>query len=74
MDPPALQEYLPFVRLLGTGEDLDQGALAGAVVADEGDYLVGVYLEITAAQGFDVPVALEDATCLQQGIGHSLSG
>ena len=65
MDRVALQEYLPFVRLLGTGEDFDQGALAGTVVADEGNYFVGVDLEIAAAQGFHVAVALKDAARLQ---------
>ena len=74
MDLLALEEDRAFIRLLGSGKDLDECALAGAVVADERDDLIGIDVEVAAAKGLDVAVVLDDATRLQQWFGHSVSG
>jgi len=43
---PALQDHAPGVGLKGAGEDLHEGALAGAVLADEGVDLAGANVEV----------------------------
>src|SRR5207247_5404222 len=58
------------VGLGGPRQDLDQGALAGAVVADEGGDLARVDREVSTRQGADHAVALDDAACLQQRLAH----
>ena len=67
MDTVAVDEDLPLVRDQGPRKRLDQRRLAGAVVADDGQDLSGVELEIGAIQGRDVAVALDQATGLDDG-------
>ena len=46
---------------MDAGEDLDEGGLAGAVVADEGDHLAGVDPEVDVGERLDGAEALADA-------------
>ncbi len=52
------EEDAPERRLVGAGQDLDQGRLAGAVVADQADDLAGLGVEIDAGQRVDAAVPL----------------
>ena len=56
--PP--QPDLARVRLVHAGEHLDQGRLAGAVLADQGVHLAGVGGEVHAGQGMHAGEALVD--------------
>ena len=60
----------PAVGLVHAGQRLDQRRLAGAVVADERDDLVGVDGEARAAQRADAAEALDDLLGFEQGLGH----
>ena len=53
-------------------EHLDQGDLAGAVVADQRGDLTGVRLEAGSVQRRHVPVALDDALGFEHH-GHDLA-
>ena len=63
-------EDLAAVRPDGARQRLDQGALAGAVVADERDDLARVDGEVGAVQRLDLAVVLGQAAGLQQWLGH----
>ncbi len=39
------------IRQMNASEDLHQGRLAGPIVADQGDHLAGVHIEIDVGQG-----------------------
>src|SRR6185295_6660375 len=60
-DLAALEQDLSRVRGLDAGQALHERALAGAVVADEGDDLAGEDGEVRAAQRAHAPEALHDA-------------
>jgi hypothetical protein len=49
------------VRWLGSGNGLDQGRLAGAVVADQADDLAAVDLEVDVLERLDRAEALREA-------------
>jgi len=49
------------IRLDQPGQHLDEGALAGTVLAEEGHHLAGAQLEIDLGQRLDVAVALGEA-------------
>ena len=70
LDRPALEEDLAGVGLVDAGQRLDQRRLAGAVVADERDDLLGVDGEARAAQRADAAEALDDPLGFEQGLGH----
>ena len=70
LDRLALEEDLAGVGLVDAGQRLDQRRLAGAVVADERDDLVGVDGEARAAQRADAAEALDDLLGFEQGLGH----
>jgi hypothetical protein len=57
----ALDRVGPAVALDGAGEDLDQRALAGAVLTCDAVHLAGTQLERDALERLDRPVALGDA-------------
>src|SRR6266536_400917 len=69
-DPATLEADLAPVGLQRAGQDLDQGRLARAVVADQGDHLPGGGGEVGPTQRADVPEALHDAARLQQWLAH----
>src|SRR6266545_2371811 len=66
-DRLAVQEDLALVGDEGARERLDEGRLAGAVVADDGLDLAGEQLEVAAVQGGHLAVALDQAARLQDG-------
>lgn len=49
------------VGLVGAGEDLDEGGLAGAVLAEEAVDLAGLDVEVDAVEGADAGEGLGDA-------------
>ena len=49
-----------------TGDDLDQGRLAGAVVAEDAGHLAGVHGQVDAFEGADGAVGLADVFHLDQ--------
>ena len=49
------------VGLVDAGEHLDQGRLAGAVLAEQAVHLAGAHVEVDAAEGPDAGEALDDA-------------
>jgi hypothetical protein len=67
----ALDQQLSFVGDMDAGEDLDQGRLAGAVVAEHAGHLAGVHLQGDVLQGVDAAEVLGDVAGLQQ---RGLSG
>src|SRR5919204_1788683 len=64
--PPAHHDGAA-IRAQRAGEDLDQGRLAGAVIADEGYDLARIDLEVDPFQRPDVAEAFRDAVCLEDG-------
>lgn len=58
---------LAVVGLVGSGEHLDQGGLAGAVLAEEAVDLAGLDLQVDAVQGADAREELGDAGHGEQG-------
>ena len=70
LDRLALEEDLAGVGLVHACQRLDEGRLAGAVVSDERDDLVGVDGEARAAQRADAAEALDDPSRFEQGLGH----
>ena len=56
---------------MDAGDALDQGALAGAVVADEGGDLAGADVQVDAPQDVHGAEALVDAPQLEQRGGAS---
>ena len=71
MDPDLLAAELegPRVGRPDAGDGLDQRRLAGAVVADEGDDLAGVDVEVDVLERLHRPEALGDPAQLQEGTG-----
>jgi hypothetical protein len=61
---------LSVVRLQRAGEGLDQRRLAGAVVADHGDDLVRVQLEVGPVERDDVAIPLDEPTCLEDRLAR----
>ena len=64
---PTVEDDGAAVRPVGSGDDLDERRLAGAVVADETDDLPGVGLEVDIGEGLHRPEALRDAPHLEEG-------
>ena len=62
----AAEQDAAFVGAERAGEDLDEGALAGAVLADEGVDLAGGGVELGARQRGDAAEALRNRRCLDQ--------
>ena len=67
-DDPAL------VGRVHTGQDLDQGGLARAVLAEQAVHLTGQHLEVDATQGDHAGEAFHDVGHHQQGRGAGASG
>ena len=63
----ALEEDLALVDVQVAGERLDQRRLAGTVVADQGDDLTGVDVEVGLVQGLHPPEAAAQPAGLEQG-------
>src|SRR5207248_1049906 len=64
-DVLAVDEDLALVRLERARERLDQRRLAGPVVADDGDDLAGVEVEIGARERDDLAAALDEPARLE---------
>ena len=47
----AVEQHLARVGLVGAGEHLDQGGLAGAVLAEQAVHLPRVHVEVDAVEG-----------------------
>ena len=58
----------PGVRNLGAGEALDQGGLAGAVVADDRQDFARVQVQADAVQAYDAAEGLDEVPGLQDGL------
>ena len=56
--------------LVGAGEHLDQGRLAGAVLTQQAVHLTGAHLEVDAVERADAGELLDDAGHLEQRSGH----
>ena len=65
----ALEPDLAVVRSYRARDDLDQGRLAGAVLADEGVDLAAAQLERGPAQRVHAGVGLRQAPHVEQGLG-----
>ena len=63
----ALEEDLPRARGVVSGEDLDEGGLAGAVVAHEAHDLPDADVEIDVLEGLDGPEVLRNASHRENG-------
>ncbi len=68
---PTLELDLALVDLDGAGERLDQRGLAGAVVADDGEDLAGMKVEIAMVERRDPAIPLDEATRLENGFHHT---
>ena len=66
MDRLALEDELPFARLIEAGEDFHQRRFAGAIVADDAQHLAGIHMEIHIAQRGDGAEIFCDALGLEQ--------
>ena len=66
-DRPAVDCDLAGVGLEDPGDDLDQGRLAGPIVADERVHLVRPQREVSLAQRDDPPEVLLDVPRFEQG-------
>jgi hypothetical protein len=64
---PAVQEDLAPVRVVGPAQDLDEGALAGAVLAHEREHLAAAQVERYVLQRVDARERLVDPLHLEQG-------
>ena len=74
-DRLALPHHVPLVGTVRPGEDLDQGRLAGAVLAEQAVHLTGADVEVDAVERPDAREGLDDAVHLQQrGRHRSTSG
>jgi hypothetical protein len=62
----ALPGDQPLVGLVGAGQDLDQGRLAGAVLPEQAVHLARPHVEVDPAEGPDAGELLDDAAHLQQ--------
>ena len=60
-----VQEDLAGVHGQGSGQRLDQGGLPGPVVADDGQHLAGVQVEVDAIEADDPAEGLDQAAGLQ---------
>ena len=65
MDRFAINENLALIWDEGSRQRLDQCRLAGAIVADDGQNLSRIELEIGAIQRRDMTVALDEAMGLE---------
>ncbi len=72
MNDVAGQPDFPGVRDHGAAERLDQRRLARAVVADDGEDLAGVEIEIGVVERRDAAVSLDERTRLQDGFDAHL--
>jgi hypothetical protein len=57
----------PSIRLFNTGQDTNQGRLAGAVGADKPMYLSGANIEIDPFESLDTAKVLADVRNTNQG-------
>ena len=64
-DRPALPDDLPLVRLVHPCQHLDEGGLAGAVLAEQAVHLAGPHVEVHARQRDHAGEALHDAAHLE---------
>ena len=64
----ALEEQLTGVDGEVAGQGLDHRRLAGAVVADEGDHLAGVDVEVGVVESPDVPEASSSPRASRMGV------
>src|SRR3990172_1737757 len=69
----AVDQELALTRLVGPGDDLDEGRLAGPVVAEDASDLPGVDRGGDIAERQDVPVILGDVAQLEKWNGHRVS-
>ena len=67
LDLSALEDDGASIRLLSSGQDLDQRALTCAVVTDECGDLAGLHIEIGSVQGDDLAVGSNHSPCFKQG-------
>src|SRR5207247_8642277 len=72
-DLRAVDQHGPGVGDHGAGQALDQGRLAGTVVADDGQDLARVQLEVDTVEADDVAPDLDDAASLEHGVGHDFT-
>jgi hypothetical protein len=72
LDLLALDEDPAAVRRMGAGEHLDQGRLAGAVVADEPHDLAGLGMEVDVDERMHAAVPLLQALAADQRVGARL--
>ena len=72
--PVSGTEHLAAVGGVRSGEALDEAGLAGAVVADDGEYFAGIELEIGSIQGDDATECLDEPTALKDGLNASQGG
>ncbi len=61
-----LEEDLALVDVQVAGQGLDEGRLAGPVVADESDDLPGAHVELGVVEGLDPPEAAAEVVCLEE--------
>ena len=69
LDLVALEEDLTGVEVQVARECLDHGGFAGTVVADQGDHLAGVDVEVRVVQGSDMTEAPRQTASFKDG-GH----
>ena len=67
-DALAVDEHVALVLLVEAAEDLDERALAGAVVADEPEHLAPAQDEVDAAEHDERAEALRHAADLEHGL------
>ncbi len=65
-----IQQDAPFIRMHRTGQGLDEGRLARAIIADNGQDFPRIEVEITMVQCCHTSVALYQTFCLQDWISH----
>ena len=72
MTLPPFEIDLAFIRLIDAGDALDQGRLAGAVVAQEADNLAGIDVPTDLVHGHQAAKALGHLSDRQERLGHAI--
>ena len=72
-DRRAVDEDVARVRLLDAPDDLHQGRLAGAVLAEQRDHLAGVHVEADASQRVHARKPLVDVPKLKNRRAHDVT-
>ncbi len=70
VDRLAVEQDLPLVRARQTVEDVHEGRLAGAVLAQQGVDLAAAHVQVDVVVGDDPGIALGDAPHLERGDGR----